>query len=75
MAHVVMMASGAGQAARAAVLADLHERFPGVPCWWGVHTRRWWAMVAWDDRPRLVEAGSPEELIPIIIAARLRPGQ
>ncbi|MBC6464020.1 hypothetical protein [Actinomadura alba] len=58
---------------RAEILAELRRRFPEVPCWWGPYTCRWWAMVSWHGRPRLVEALNLEELLPLIIATRTRP--
>ncbi|WP_067825280.1 hypothetical protein [Actinomadura kijaniata] len=40
----------------------LRERFPGVRCWWGSHTRRWWAYLPGDGLGRLIEAATPDAL-------------
>jgi hypothetical protein len=44
-----------------ATLDELGTRF-GVPCWWGTHTRAYWALVNVSGRWRLVEALSLREL-------------
>lgn len=49
----------------------LRERFPWVQCWWGSHTRRWWAYV--PGVGRLIEAGGPEQLSEEILRALGRP--
>ncbi|WP_067824981.1 hypothetical protein [Actinomadura kijaniata] len=41
-------------------VAELRRRFPGVPCWWGAHTRQWWALTA--APPRLVCAATVDGL-------------
>ena len=59
-------------AARESAVTGLRERF-GVPVWWGEHTHTFWAMVTVQDRPRLVEAITPEELAQAILSARAWP--
>lgn len=44
-----------------------------VPVWWGEHTRMFWAMVAVQGLPRLVEAITPEELAQAIMCAKSWP--
>ncbi|GAA4088599.1 hypothetical protein [Actinomadura miaoliensis] len=36
----------------------LEERFPGVRVWYGLATRKWWAL----EGGRLLEADTPEDL-------------
>jgi hypothetical protein len=43
-------------------LAGLRAQFPGVPLWFGLHTRMFWALVQVAGSPRLVEAITPQEL-------------
>lgn len=43
-------------------LVRLRLAFPGVPVWFGLHTRRFWALVVHAGFPRLVEAITPREL-------------
>lgn len=60
--------------AEAAVLA---RRFPGVALWFGMATRRWWALVGSAGRWCLVEAGGPHALSQLIASAKAvssRPG-
>ncbi|WP_141585869.1 hypothetical protein [Actinomadura sp. WMMA1423] len=52
---------------RTRTIADLHARF-GVICWWGAHTKEWWALVPGAARWRLVSATASEELAETIIA-------
>lgn len=58
------------EAARIAAAAGLRERLPGVPAWYGIATRRWWAMVSYGSSVRLVEAATPEELTAAIAPYR-----
>jgi hypothetical protein len=55
--------------ARAVVTAELRARFPEVTAWYGMTTRRWWALVPGTDRRRrgrLIEANTPAELVAAI---------
>jgi hypothetical protein len=56
------------EAARAAAVAGLRQRF-GVPVWWGSHTRRFWALVPDGERGRLIEAANPHALAEAIAEA------
>ncbi|QFG21619.1 hypothetical protein F7P10_11215 [Actinomadura sp. WMMB 499] len=47
---------------RRATAAHIEMLFPGVHCWWGRHTRRWWAFVPTCRGGRLVEADTPNVL-------------
>jgi serine/threonine-protein kinase RsbW len=49
-------------------LRALQERFPQVPVWFGLATRRWWALVAIDGEGGLVAAASPGELAAVLAA-------
>lgn len=55
----------AGAVPGAAVVGEVAERY-GVPCWWGRHTRTFWALVPADGRLRLVEALTVRELVTAI---------
>lgn len=50
--------------------ADLRRRFPGVVVWFGLATRRWWAMFSSAGRWHLVEANGPYDLRRLIGIAR-----
>ncbi|WP_433472144.1 hypothetical protein ACQPZP_25005 [Spirillospora sp. CA-142024] len=54
---------------RARTIAELHARF-GVICWWGTHTKEWWALIPGGTRWRLVNAPDPDALARIILADR-----
>ncbi|MBC6464176.1 hypothetical protein [Actinomadura alba] len=60
------------EAARAAAVAALRKHF-GLPCWYGPHSRRWWAFIPIGERGRLVEAATPQELAEAISRARAQP--
>ena len=55
----------------AATVADLQER-SGVICWWGIHTKEWWALVPGGTRWRIVNAPDPETLLQAIFESRVR---
>lgn len=61
-------------------LRALQGQFPQVPVWFGLATRRWWALVVTGCEHRLVATGSPGELAEIltavcrVIPARGQPG-
>ena len=46
----------------AAAVEEIAERF-GVPCWVGLSTRRYWALVRCSGGWRLVEAVTIRELV------------
>jgi serine/threonine-protein kinase RsbW len=56
---------GHGEAAH---LRALQTQFPQVPVWFGLATRRWWALVAIGGEHRLVATGSPGELAEVLTA-------
>lgn len=58
-----------GRTPVAVEVARLRSAFPGVPLWFGFHTRRFWALVVHAGYPRLVEATTPQKLA----AAIMRP--
>lgn len=58
---------------QAAAVAELRERFPGVPVWFGRHTGRFWALVGELEASRLVEAITPQELAAAIRHPRVWP--
>ncbi|MGI5164914.1 hypothetical protein ACQEU3_11225 [Spirillospora sp. CA-253888] len=58
---------------RQAAAAGLRERFPGVHCWWGRHTRKWWAYLPGNGLGLLLEADTLDGLTTRIIQARRRP--
>ncbi|NDU74521.1 hypothetical protein GWI34_18060 [Actinomadura sp. DSM 109109] len=47
-------------------IAYLHARF-GVMCWWGTHTKEWWALIPCAPQWRLVNAPASETLAQAII--------
>jgi anti-sigma regulatory factor (Ser/Thr protein kinase) len=53
---------------QAAHLRALQSQFPQVPVWFGLATRRWWALVAIGGEHRLVATGSPGELAEVLTA-------
>ncbi|MEU8123915.1 hypothetical protein AB0C21_34845 [Spirillospora sp. NPDC049024] len=55
---------------RTRTIADLHARF-GVVCWWGAHTKEWWALIPGAARWRLVNAPASEALAETIAAHAL----
>ncbi|GAA2441049.1 hypothetical protein GCM10010191_66440 [Actinomadura vinacea] len=57
----------------AVAVEGLREQFPGIPLWYGLHTRMFWALVQVADSPRLVEAITPQELATAIRQPRLWP--
>ncbi|MFC5754989.1 hypothetical protein [Actinomadura rugatobispora] len=64
-----MTADARSDASPAALaVEELREQFPGVPLWFGLHTRMFWALVRVADSPRLVEAITPQELATAIKA-------
>lgn len=48
---------------RPSTIANIEGHFPGVHCWWGLHTRRWWAYVPTPPVGRLMEAATTDALI------------
>jgi hypothetical protein len=48
---------------RQTTIAQIEEYFPGVHCWWGLHTCLWWAYVPTPQGGRLLEAATPNALI------------
>lgn len=42
---------------------NIEEHFPGVHCWWGLHTCRWWAYVPTPQGGCLLEAATTDALI------------
>lgn len=49
-------------------LQELQGQFPQVPVWFGLATRRWWALVVIDGEGGLVAAASPSELAAVLNA-------
>jgi anti-sigma regulatory factor (Ser/Thr protein kinase) len=49
-------------------LRALQGQFPQVPVWFGLATRRWWALVVIGGEHRLVATGSPGELAEVLTA-------
>ena len=58
---------------RQTTTAHIEECFPGVRCWWGLHTHRWWAYVPVPQGDRLLEAASPNTLFTQVAWAARRP--
>jgi len=54
--------------AQAAHLRALQRQFPQVPVWFGLATRRWWALVATGGEHGLVATASPGELAEVLTA-------
>jgi hypothetical protein len=54
---------------RRSALAGLVQQFPGVLCWYGEATCKWWGMVRGPGGTRLVEALHPEGLRREIVIA------
>lgn len=48
------------------LVAQMGKRFPDVPCWWGLYTLRWWAVVRTNGTLRLVSAPTVDVLARII---------
>jgi anti-sigma regulatory factor (Ser/Thr protein kinase) len=57
-----------GDDGQVAHLRALQGQFPQVPVWFGLATRRWWALVVIGGEHRLVTTGSPGELAEVLIA-------
>ncbi|MFG2003689.1 hypothetical protein ACGFNU_31480 [Spirillospora sp. NPDC048911] len=55
--------------AREMTVAEVRQRFPGVSCWWGIHTRQWWALIPRGASSRLVSALTPDALARAILKA------
>jgi anti-sigma regulatory factor (Ser/Thr protein kinase) len=49
-------------------LRVLQGQFPQVPVWFGLATRRWWALVVTGGEHRLIATGSPGELAEVLTA-------
>ncbi|GAA4138135.1 hypothetical protein GCM10022416_23270 [Actinomadura keratinilytica] len=47
---------------RQTISAHVEGCFPGVQCWWGLYTRRWWAYVPTTQGDHLLEAVTPDAL-------------
>lgn len=56
-------------AVRPSTVANIGEHFPGVHCWWGLHTCRWWAYVPTPWGGCLLEAATTDALIAQIAEA------
>ena len=50
------------------ISVQIEARFPGVRCWWGLHTGHWWAYVPTRRGGRLVEAATGEALMALLAA-------
>jgi hypothetical protein len=48
---------------RPSTIPNIEEHFPGVHCWWGLHTCRWWAYVPTPRGGCLLEAATTDALI------------
>ena len=53
-----------------AAVVTLQRRFPGSSVWYGQQTRRWWAMMPWENWWVLLEATTPMELADRMTEAR-----
>lgn len=57
---------------RAMTVSEVRRRFPGVSCWWGIHTQRWWALIPRGASSRLVSAITLDTLARAISKAHTR---
>ncbi len=67
-------AESAGHTAPVHGIADrLSAAFPGAVVWFGLHTRRWWALTWLDGGWRLIDAPTPDGLMHTLIHHRFPP--
>ncbi|MFG2087196.1 hypothetical protein [Spirillospora sp. NPDC048824] len=70
-----MAATSAEQPTRETTTAQIEAHFPGVHCWWGLRTCRWWAYVPTAQGGRLLEAATPNALFAQVARAMQKPGE
>ncbi|GAA0597363.1 hypothetical protein GCM10009546_69230 [Actinomadura livida] len=68
-------ATSTEQPTRQTITAQIEAHFPGVHCWWGLRTCRWWAYVPTAQGGRLLEATTPNALFAQVARAMQRPGE
>lgn len=56
-------ADGTSEQMRRTAISHIEGHFPGVLCWWGGHTHRWWAYVPTSLGGCLLEATTPNALV------------
>lgn len=61
--------SSANAAIKATAVA-LERQFPGAMVWYGLSTRRWWAVLPAGEWEQLIEGSTPEQLTLTIGAIR-----